>query len=97
MARRLLRLLDPTMSGGGSASDVLAPRLARLEGTTIGLLANGKANSDRLLDLVARELSSRARLVDVVRVTKEHPSLPPREDDVRRLAQAHAVVTAIGD
>jgi hypothetical protein len=77
---------------------VLPPRPASLQGLTVGLLANGKANSDRLLHRVADELRARHRLADVIVVTKPHPSLPVDDAVLTMFAEhAHAVVTAIGD
>ena len=75
-----------------------APRLPTLGGVVLGLLANGKPNSERLLDLIADDLASRHAIKDVVRITKSHPSLPPADADVETLAsETLAVLSAIGD
>jgi hypothetical protein len=82
----------------GDAAQPDVPRLESLDGVVLGLLANGKANSERLLDLIAEELGRRHAIKDVVRITKSHPSLPPPEEDVESLArQTLAVLSAIGD
>lgn len=92
-----IRLVDPTLSDV-RASGRPAPRLATLDGVRLGLLANGKTHGDRLLDLIAAELSHRHRLGDVVRVRKAHPSQPPTAEQVEMLAeQAMAILSAIGD
>ena len=75
-----------------------AGAMAALDGVVLGLLANGKANSERLLELIADDLAVRHAIKDVVRITKSHPSLPPPDADVETLAsQTLAVLSAIGD
>jgi hypothetical protein len=93
MIKLVSPLLDPAAR---AAAD--APRLPSLDGVVLGLLSNGKANSERLLDLIAGELSSRYTLKDIVRITKGHCSMPPSDADVELLAnETLAVLTAIGD
>jgi hypothetical protein len=94
---RRVRLVPPV---GWDSTDgtVLAPRPPTLDGMTIGLLANGKANGDRILDMVVHHLQHRHRITAVVRATKAHPSLPMSDDVLAMFAEhAHAVLTAIGD
>jgi hypothetical protein len=91
------RLVSP-LSPGVDAKPVLAPRRASLGGAVIGLLANSKANSGELLELIAGELATRHGTAGVVRVMKPHPSVPAADDALRALAeQADVVITAIGD
>ena len=92
-----IRLVDPTLSDIRPEGR-LAPRLATLDGVRFGLLANGKTHGDRLLDLIAENLSERHRLGEVLRVRKAHPSQPPTAEQVGLLAeQAMAILSAIGD
>ena len=93
----MIKLVSPRLDPAAAAvAD--ARRLASLDGVVLGLLSNGKANSERLLDLIAADLSNRYTLKDVVRVTKSHCSLPPSDADVELLAnETLAVLTAIGD
>ena len=96
----MTRILDPTLSAASAAVVTLprAVRPARLDGGTLGLLANGKSNGMALLDHVARLLSARHRIAGVVRVAKTNASAPVSEEDAERLAaRASAIVTAIGD
>lgn len=96
-ARFDIRLVPP-VGWGGSARAGVAPRLANLDGITLGLLANGKANSVQLLELAAAELGTRYRIDRVIRHTKPHPSLPMSDEVLTMFAeQAHAVLTAVGD
>jgi len=92
-----VRLVPPTgwgLTGAFSA----APRLGSLDGVTLGLLANSKANSAAILDSMAAALSQRHRIAGVVRTTKAHPSLPVADDVLSMFAQqVQVVLTAIGD
>lgn len=91
------RLVSPT--GWGAEQHFRgAPRLDSLDGVTIGLLANGKANSEAVLDSIAAVLATRHRISGVVRATKPHPSLPVSDDVLDTFAeQVQVVLTAIGD
>ncbi len=92
-------ILDPT-SGPLKGRDKrpMARRPKTLDGATLGLLANGKANSQELLDAVFEELAKAFELRAPMRFRKGSVSVPPRKEDYRRLTQeATAVVTGIGD
>ena len=94
----MTRILDPTLRTASARTASLAPRLARLRGATIGLLANGKSNSMTILDRVADVLRERHGIGAVVRVAKTNASVPVSEADAQRLAAScAAVITAIGD
>ena len=93
----MITTLDPTaapiIAEGG-----MAPRLESLNGKTLGLLANGKRNADRLLDHVAALISEHYQIKDIVARTKANPSHPCPDDLMQELvAQCDAVVTAAGD
>jgi hypothetical protein len=92
-----VRLVPPTGWGvTGPFSD--APRLTSLDGVTLGLLANGKANSEAILEAVATAIAQRHRIAKVVRATKVHPSLPVSDEVLGMFAeQVQVVLTAIGD
>ena len=94
---RSVRLVPPT--GWGTAGRFTdAPRLRSFDGATIGLLANGKANSEAILDTMATAIAQRHHIAAVVRATKPHPSLPVSDDVVGMFAsQVQLVLTAIGD
>ncbi len=91
--------LDPT-SGPLRERDArpMARRPATLDGAVLGLLANGKSNSQELLDAVYEELEKHYELRGAVRFTKDSVSIPPRKEHFQGLVEeATAVVTAIGD
>ena len=77
-----------------------APALKSLSGLRLGLLANGKVNSQELLDSLYRELGSRpgVSVAGALKVCKPSVSVPPAPEDMRRLIQeTDAVLVAIGD
>jgi hypothetical protein len=92
-----VRLVPPT-GWGVRGRFAAAPRLASLDGVTLGLLANGKANSDAILSAVAEAIATRHRIAAIVRAQKPHPSLPASDEVVATFAaRAQVVLTAIGD
>lgn len=92
-----VRLVPPS-AWRASAPAVAAPRLRTLEGATVALLANGKANGDLLLEEIAHALTAGHGVRAVLRHTKPHPSLPVDDEVLMLFAEhAHAVLSAIGD
>jgi hypothetical protein len=64
----------------------------------LGLLANGKVNADRLLQLVREGLETRYRLRDVITLTKPSATRVAGPEVLEELGRrCDAVVTAIGD
>jgi hypothetical protein len=92
-----MRLIPPT-GWGVPGLFAAAPRLTSLDDVTIGLLANGKANSEAVLDAMAAAIEQRHRVAGVVRATKAHPSLPVSDVVLEMFAEhVEVVLTAIGD
>jgi hypothetical protein len=76
----------------------LAPRPPTLSGLTLGLLINGKRNSDHLLHDVAQLLGERYRLKGVLELTKpSHGRIAPKQMHDELSEKCDVVVTAIGD
>jgi hypothetical protein len=78
----------------------VAQGLASLSGVRIGLLANGKTNSQELLRAVYDELGRQpgVSLAGSLPVCKSSVSIPPSPEDFRRLvAETDAVLVAVGD
>jgi ABC-type glycerol-3-phosphate transport system substrate-binding protein len=93
-------VLDPTggLSIGGDDRLEAAPRTGTLDGATVGLLANGKHNGDRLLELVAELLSEEFEIETVTATNKGNVSRPAPSELLDGLtAKANYVITAIGD
>ena len=92
-----LEVLDPT-SDHIPAGAVIAPRPSTLEGTTIGLLSNGKPYAAGFLEMVEEVLADRYRFRTVVARNKGNPSRPAPKDMLDELAdQCDTVITASGD
>lgn len=92
-----LTVLDPT-SGPVVDPVKMAPAMKDLSGKTVGLLANGKAGSVELLDLVAQLLEEKFSNLKFVRRTKPNVSRPVPDDMAAELiAQCQLVITATGD
>jgi hypothetical protein len=75
-----------------------APRLATIEGATIALLNNSKANADVFLDELAGVLRERYRVGEVLFAGKSSSSkIAPSAllDDLA--VRAHGIITGIGD
>jgi hypothetical protein len=74
----------------------ITPRLASLDGVTIGILNNSKPNSLRLQEQVVERLGRRFRLGGVVTRQKPNAAVGAEKLDVWA-REVGAVVTAIGD
>ena len=90
----MVRLVDPT-DPAVRAGKALAPPLPSLKGVRVALLDNAKHNADRLLACLGEALEREGARVFPVR--KRVYSRPAGEEVLAALAQAEAVVTAIGD
>lgn len=91
-----LRVLDPT-NERSAAKGALAPRLASLEGKTIGFISNGKEGTKGFFAHLDRMLREEMKVKDIVWRTKSNYSAPADAwiaDDIRNW---HAAVTGIGD
>ena len=90
-------LLDPTVEALPDNTN-MAPRLLDLNGKVLGLLANGKRNSDALLDAVVSLLQDTYEVKEVVRLNKRDVSRPAPQSIVDEMVgKCDAVITAIGD
>jgi hypothetical protein len=91
-----MELVDPTYEGD-AAPNTVAPRPASLEGRIVGLLSNGKAGVEPLLDHVEAIVRRRWRVADVVRRTKPNYSAPAPAELITELVGWDAVLTGVGD
>jgi len=74
----------------------ITPRLASLDGVTLGILNNSKPNSLRLQEHVVERLAKRFKLSGVVTKQKPNAAVGAEKLDVWA-REVGAVVTAIGD
>ena len=92
-----ITLVDP---GGRrpAAARTKAPRLANLADLNIGLLANGKANADVLLNETAALFADQYGCSTTHFVDKRNASRPALPEHHRELAgAADFLITAVGD
>lgn len=94
--------VDPCGAGefraeGSDPSRRLAPRPASLAGARVGLVVNGLAAGEQLLDAVYEELAATDELAGVVKVVKASISIPPDPGDWSRLTEGATVaITGFG-
>lgn len=90
-------VLDPTVESI-PADAVIASRSDSLDGLVIGLLANGKHNSDVILDMIHEILADRYDFKGVVARNKGNASRPcPKEIMDEMAEQCEVVITSSGD
>jgi len=80
-------------------SGVAAQRLAKLEGTTIGLLDISKPGGSVFLDRLESILKERHGVAEVLRLTKPTFTKPAPDEIIQRFAAAgcDAVIEALAD
>lgn len=92
-----MELLDPTVPGQ-QVERHRAPALKDLEGLTIGLLSNGKANADYLIQATADRLMAKYGGRSLEIVYKHHASEPASTELLTNLSyEADYIITAAGD
>ena len=92
-----VKVLDPTVSSMSEKS-AIADRPESLDGSTVGLLSNGKKNSEELLRCVYDILSKEHNLKKTLEYNKGNASRPCPPDILNDLAQeCDIVITASGD
>jgi hypothetical protein len=74
-----------------------ARRLDSVRGTLIGVLDNGKVNTDQIFRLVADRLRERYGVREVVWRRKHNFSTPAPPDLLAELRACDAIITGIGD
>ena len=92
-----ITLVDPS---GTSATPkrTMAPRLATLSGLKMGLLTNGKANADVLLNETAALFTAEFGCAVSGFVDKRNAGRPALPEHHRQLAaEADFLITAVGD
>ena len=90
-----IEVLDPT-SAPRVTERALAARSGSLAGRTIGFLSNGKANAERLLESIERQVRARIGDFSVVKAGKTATMAAP-ESVMERLRRCDVVATAIAD
>lgn len=91
-----MRVLDPTNEMKTSGFS-LAPRLASLEGKTVGIITNAKEGTKGYFTHLERLLREEMGVADVVWRTKSNYSAPCDAHIVQELTNWHAVFAGVGD
>jgi hypothetical protein len=90
-----IRLLDPTLAPSTEGVSI-APRLDSLNGKTIGLWENGKANAVALLEDIGGILGARFSIAKIVRGTYTSARVM-RPDEFGEARGCDLVLLATGD
>ena len=92
-----LTVLDPTVAPL-PADGVIAERPDTLDGVRLGLLANGKLNSEEMLTALHDVLADRFAFAGVVERNKMNASRPCPEEIIDELVDlCDVVITSSGD
>ena len=92
-----IEVLDPTVSPLEEKT-LLADRPETLDGSIVGLLANGKRNSEELLEYVYEILKEKHNLGVMISDNKGNASRPCPVDLLNDMAEkCDVVITASGD
>ncbi len=95
---RNMRLVNPTGTSLTSGDFQLNDRPETLQGKTLGLLENSKANSDKVLHELGQMLKEKYDLKDIVMFNKHSASLPTKPDVVQdMLNKVDILITGVGD
>ena len=91
-----MRVLDPTneMKETGAS---LAPRLASLQGKTVGIITNAKEGTKGYFTHLERLLRDEMGVANVVWRTKSNYSAPADAHIVQEMTNWHAVFAGVGD
>ena len=96
MAQKLT-VLDPTIEAKIENS-ILSDRPESLDGLTVGLLANGKRNSEELLQYVYEVIKEEYKLNEPIYANKGNASKPCPPDLLEDLAdRCDLIITSSGD
>jgi hypothetical protein len=91
-----MEFLDPTHEAD-ARNFAAAKRLQSLQGTTIGIVSNGKKGTRPFFDALDRELRQQYGVAEVVRLTKSNFSAPAEAGLLHDAAKWHALISGIGD
>jgi hypothetical protein len=91
-----IEVLDPTY-GDDSNAFTRAERTTSLTGLKVGVISNGKKNTEAFFDALAAELKQRHAVAEVVRVTKANYSAPAGAEIMSRAREWNALVAGVGD
>lgn len=79
------------------AEEKMADRLTSLDHRVLGVINNGKRNSDIFLQHLLGLIQQRHDLKDVIWIDKKNASLPMTNVTLEQLQSCHAVIAGVGD
>jgi hypothetical protein len=91
-----MRVLDPTNELTAAGLE-LAPRLASLEGLTVGIVSNAKEGTKGYFAHLERLLREEMGVAEVVLREKSNYSAPADAHIMQEMTNWHAVFTGVGD
>jgi hypothetical protein len=91
-----MRVLDPTNELKAAGVE-LAPRLASLEGLTVGIVSNAKEGTKGYFAHLERLLREEMGVAEVVLREKSNYSAPADAHIMQEITNWHAVFTGVGD
>ncbi len=95
---RNVRMVDPTGLELPSGEFRLNDRPRSLEGKTLGLLENSKANSDKVLNELGRILQEKYGFREVRMFSKHSASLPTKPETIEDMLNGvDVLITGVGD
>ena len=95
---RNVRLVDPSGLELPSGDFRLNDRPTSLEGKTLGLLENSKANSDKVLNELGRLLQEKYGFREVRMFNKHSASLPNKPETIEDMLNGvDVLITGVGD
>ncbi len=97
-ATRTITLVNPVAPAPTDDRVRQRPAITRLQGLRLGLLDNGKANADHLLQMLSADLQRDLGTTLAVQGRKPHPSIAAAREQLAELARdADFVVSAMAD
>ncbi len=95
---RNVRMVDPRGVELPVGDFRLNDRPNSLEGKTLGLLENAKANSDKVLNELGRILQEKYGLKEVRNFSKHSASLPTKPETIQEMLDGvDVLITGVGD
>jgi len=92
-----LIVYNPT-SGPAAEKTVMAQRVVTLQNGVLGVIDNGKPNSDKVLNRIVKEIRSRYPLKEVISTKKGSISHAVEDDTAQKLArECDFAVAGTGD
>lgn len=89
-------VLNPT-EGPIGVEIPLVTRLHSFDGIKLGILNNGKRNSDVFLKGLLQGIKEKYKIQDVIWIDKVNGSKPIEDETIHRLKECRAIITGVGD